>query len=386
MADHAPDSGSRPRTWDIFCTLIDNFGDVGVCWRLAVNLADRGQRVRIWADDPSPLAFMAPDGHAGVDVLLWPADDAGHAWPAAADVVVELLGCELPAAYVERMAAAERPPVWINLEHLSAEPFVERSHGLPSPQRNGLPKWFFFPGFTPGTGGLLRETGLLAARERFDGRAWLAARGIRPLPAERVALLFCYASPALPAMLAALARQPTVILATQGHAQEQLRAIGAGSIDGLRVVELPWLNQTEFDRTLWSADLNFVRGEDSLVRAIWAAKPFIWQVYPLEAALRERKQDALLAAMAGAIGRPAWCKTLATAFRRHNGLGADGGGNATPSPIELPEARAWGEGMQRWCEQLATRADLATQLIAFADDKAAPGSTRAGAPPARELE
>ena len=36
------------------------------------------------------------------------------------------------------------------------------------------------------------------------------------------------------------------------------------------MVELPWLTQPDYDRLLWSADLNFVRGEDSLVRAIWA--------------------------------------------------------------------------------------------------------------------
>ena len=40
------------RTWDIFCSVVDNFGDIGVCWRLARRLsAGLGQQVRLWVDD-----------------------------------------------------------------------------------------------------------------------------------------------------------------------------------------------------------------------------------------------------------------------------------------------------------------------------------------------
>ena len=54
--------------WDLFCRVVDNFGDVGVCWRLACELARRGDAVRLWIDDASALAWMAPDGMAGVEV------------------------------------------------------------------------------------------------------------------------------------------------------------------------------------------------------------------------------------------------------------------------------------------------------------------------------
>ena len=56
-------------TWDIFCNVVDNFGDIGVCWRLACNLASRGKRVRLWVDDVSPLAWMAPSGYPNVEVI-----------------------------------------------------------------------------------------------------------------------------------------------------------------------------------------------------------------------------------------------------------------------------------------------------------------------------
>src|SRR5687768_145990 len=115
--------------WDLFCRVVDNFGDIGICWRAAADLAARGEQVRLWTDDARALGWMAPGGRPGVQVLPW-TDDAGTVQPG--DVVVEAFGCNPPHAFVQRMAAMARPPVWINLEYLSAEPYVERSHGLPS--------------------------------------------------------------------------------------------------------------------------------------------------------------------------------------------------------------------------------------------------------------
>jgi len=118
--------------WDLFCRVIDNHGDLGVCWRLAADLASRGETVRLWVDDPLALHWMAP-GHEtttpGVTVLRW-AEPLAEVDPG--DVVIEAFGCDPPPAFVDSMA--RRIPVWINLEYLSAEDYVERNHGLPSPQ------------------------------------------------------------------------------------------------------------------------------------------------------------------------------------------------------------------------------------------------------------
>ena len=357
-----PRPATPPRTWDLFCTLIDNFGDVGVSWRLAADLAARGERVRLWADDPGPLGFMAPDGQAGVEVRRWPADDE-DAWPAPGDAVIELFGCHLPQRFVDAMAAAPRAPVWLNLEYLSAEAYVERSHGLPSPQSSGLRKWFFYPGFTPRTGGLLREPGLLAARDAFDRDAWLATLGVRRQPGERVATLFCYPNPSLPALLQALVEVPTVLLLTPGHAQKQVQAL-AGSLPAtLRTVDLPWLKQPEFDRALWASDLNLVRGEDSLVRAIWAGAPFLWQVYPMEDEIRERKLAALLGLMNTDDGPPGLWPVLDVAARQYCALGAV----APHRALVLPEMTGWRalvEGLRR---RLAAQDDLVSALQRFVD-------------------
>lgn len=139
-----------PLRWDIFCQVIDNHGDIGVCWRLAAELGARGHCVRLWVDDASALAWMAPQGAAGVQVLPWPStappDGPG-------DVVVEAFGCEIAPQFIAAIAhhtcANGQKPLWINLEYLSAEGYVERCHRLPSPLMNGpgkgLTRWFLTP-------------------------------------------------------------------------------------------------------------------------------------------------------------------------------------------------------------------------------------------------
>ena len=91
----------RIRLWDVFCRVIDNHGDLGVCWRLAADLASRGEAVRLWVDDPQALAWMAPEGAPGVQVLPW--RDPGP-WEQPGDVVVEAFGCDPPGLFVQRMA------------------------------------------------------------------------------------------------------------------------------------------------------------------------------------------------------------------------------------------------------------------------------------------
>lgn len=330
-----------PATWDLFCRVIDNYGDAGVCWRLARELAARGLAVRLVIDDPSPLAWMAPQGAPGVQVLPWP----GPAEPG--DVVVEAFGCDPPPAYVAAMVARAQPPVWLNLEYLSAEPYVERSHGLPSPQRNGLVKHFFYPGFTPRTGGLLREPGLTDARAAFERHSWLARQGLALRPGERLVTLFCYPNAALPALLADLAREPTLLALTPGHPQAQVRQ-GQGL---LRTVALPHLSQDDFDHLLWASELNLVRGEDSLVRALWAGAPLLWQAYPQDDGAHGPKVEALLSQWAP---QPA----VAAAWRAWNHL------PGAPWP-GLPPLADWEPSLSAWRGRLLAQPSLAEQLCRF---------------------
>ncbi len=352
--------------WDIFCKVIDNYGDIGVCWRLACALADRGETVRLRVDEPAALDWMAPREHPGVQVWPWPVQPVTHA---PGDVVIEAFGCDIPpdfAAAMGHQAAGGRPPLWINLEYLSAEPFVERVHLLPSPVMQGpaagLQKIFFYPGFTPRTGGLLREPDLARRQAAFDRQAWLASHHI-PWDGEQLVSLFCYEPPALGALLQQMAAgpQPTRLLVTTGRARaaveqyfsNQNGLCPASDIHGLLSISyLPALTQHDFDHLLWACDANFVRGEDSLVRALWAGRPCIWNIYPQDDGAHRGKLDAWL----DRLQAPA---TLRQFHHVWNGL------EAGPLPrLDLP---AWQDCAQRQRTQLWEQDDLATQLLRWTD-------------------
>ena len=349
--------------WDIFCRVIDNFGDIGVCWRLSAELAARGDTVRLWIDDPSALEWMAPAGAVGVTVARWSGDTA---WPEPGDAVIEGFGCELPMPFLRRMAgrhAEGRAPAWINLEYLSAEPYVARSHRLLSPQLTGagagLRKQFFYPGFSAETGGLLREADLALRQSRFDARAWRAAHDLQPEGGERVVGLFCYQIAPLPALVDALATEPTLLVATHGVAS-RLAADTLGPTlraGALRAVLLPALPQIEFDHLLWSCDINVVRGEDSLVRALWASRPFVWHIYPQSGDAHARKLHAFNALYLEDAGRDLTA-SYAALSDRWNGLAT--------GPITLPAIEPWRAHAARRCEQLLRQSDLVSQLRAMA--------------------
>ena len=272
---------------DLFCRVIDNYGDIGVCWRLAQQLrAEHGWRVRLWVDDVRICEQLTqgqiPDGIA---VQPWAPE-----FPAVApaNVVIEAFACELPETYLAAMAAMPCQPVWLNLEYLCVEDWGAGFHLQPSPHpRLPLLKHFFVPGIVPGTGGLLHERGLTARQAAFDIDA--ARRAYADDTSGRWLFLFCYDNPALPLLLDAWAGAagPVHCLVSAGKANTQVAAWLGQALPERQTVQrgrlhlhaLPFVAQHEFDPLLWTCDLNFVRGEDSFCRALWSGLPLIWQPY-----------------------------------------------------------------------------------------------------------
>ncbi len=358
-------------SWDLFCRIIDNFGDIGVCWRLAAQLGALGHRVRLWTDDATALDWMAPDGAPGVQVLPWPAAGPMSAGPG--DVLVEAFGCDIPETFLARLPAAGEPqaarrPVWINLEYLSAEAYVERSHCLPSPLFSGpaagRTRWFFYPGFTPRTGGLLREPDLAARQAAFDRTAWRARHGVA---ADALAVsLFCYEPAGLPALLRRLSEAPRAhLLATPGRATAAVRAALAGSPAAEAsppgrpaITWLPHCPQPGFDEMLWACDLNAVRGEDSLVRALWAGQPFVWHIYPQDDGAHHAKLDAFLD----------WLQAPAALRHFHHAWNGIAGPAALPA-LSASHLAEWRDCVQAARGRLFAQDDLVTQLLGFVQEK-----------------
>ncbi len=368
--------------WDIFCAVVDNLGDIGVCWRLARQLAgEHGAQVRLWVDDLVSFRRLAAVIDPSLDsqtlgaleVRRWAKDFPAGVEPA--DVVVETFGCELPVVYVQAMKGRARAPVWINLEYLSAEPWVDRCHALPSPQPP-LTKYFFFPGFSTHTGGVLKERDLEVRRNAFaaDAAAQAAflARSLVPRRqgSEMLVSLFCYPQAPLAAMLDAWrgsGRPVTVVAFADTPGAQALVAAGltGDSRQGaLRGCIAPFLDQDDYDRMLWVCDWNFVRGEDSFVRAQWAARPLIWQAYPQQEQNHRIKVQTFLARyLAGEnlVG-------LTDLWMGWNALAPQVDLSAAWNSC-LRQAQRIGEIARAWPVRLGEPGDLAGNLARFSGER-----------------
>jgi uncharacterized repeat protein (TIGR03837 family) len=383
---------SQPRatTLAIFCKVVDNFGDIGICWRLARQLQrEHGVAVTLWVDDLASFRRLCPAVDVAADHQLVEAiavrhwrDQEGQFGPAdIADIVIEFFACDIPPAYIEAMAQCTPRPVWLNLEGLTAETWVEGCHTLPSMHpRLKLTKHFFFPGFTAKTGGLLRETALSAERARWDADRDARAAFLRTLGLTQAELaatkvsLFCYPDAPVEALFGAWEQgaEALVCLVPQGVALASVaRFLGQPAEPGavhtrgaLTVRVIPFVAQPDYDRLLWSCDLNFVRGEDSFVRAQWASAPFIWHIYVQDDNLHHTKLRAFL----DRYDAPqASLAALALRWNSAPGTGELAGADwATlwrQFRADLPGLR---QHAAAWQVAMREHGDLASNLLAFA--------------------
>lgn len=395
-----------PFDWDIFCCVVDNFGDIGVTWRLARQLKQEGAlpihgnevQVRLWVDDLASFARICPGLDPaqdsqwvdGIHIQHWHETLPADTLPAK--VVIEAFACQLPAPFIERMAeqmaSQPKPPCWINLEYLSAESWVEDCHALASPQRVGnqsLNKYFFFPGFTARTGGLLCERGLIVERERWQQdeaglAAYWASLGLPPKQEHELRVsLFTYESAALTSLVESWCQSatPVTLLLPLGRSLNDVLT-GAGlaaaiptakagellQAGNLTIKLMPMTDQAGYDRLLWSCDLNLVRGEDSFVRAQWAARPFLWHIYPQEEQAHMVKLDGFLdhylAELPTATGQ--WLRGFSHALNQ--------GENCRDWWAQWPEhAAIWRQHGRPWSQKQLRDGDLVTRLVKFLESR-----------------
>ena len=363
------DQTNPRRHWDIFCRVIDNFGDAGVCWRLANDLVNRGERVRLFVDQPDILAKLIGNSSTAslVDVHVWPEDESPFNVEDVADVVIEAFACDIPSGYLHAMNEASKPKVWINLEYLSAESWVEDHHRMPSPHpRLALTKYFYFPGFTSLTGGLLREPALTALLQ--SGEAHQGTDLTTPLKI----FLFSYEQPAITSWLDNLRNGSNAISlsVTPCPARPQIDAwlLSQTEHKNIDVESLEFVAQHDFDTLLSRFDLLFIRGEDSFVRAQWAGKPLIWHIYPQEEdshlvkllAFYDRYLDmGILSSVERSI---VWQFVLAW-NTGHTQASADMLAELWPQLVAIMPSLQ--ENAQAWRQQLLQQPDLVTQLRDF---------------------
>jgi uncharacterized repeat protein (TIGR03837 family) len=289
--------------------------------------------------------------------------------------VIDAFGCALPESFVAALAARSAAPEWFVLEYLSAEPWVDAAHSRPSPHPAlGLPRRFWFPGFTPTSGGLLREAGLIDQRRRFsvDAAAEAALWSLLGVPArtdgELRVSMFRYPDAPLAALedawaaggvdILCLVPDPASFAGPDGAVPSLAPPVSRGA---LTVCRVPFVAQDLYDRLLWACDVNFVRGEDSFVRAQWAARPLVWQAY-------RQAEAAHLPKVAAFLDR--YCAGMAAdAAAATRGLFA--AWNDAPGAPSIADAwRAYSAALpalalaaQRWCDALVDLPELAAGLV-----------------------
>lgn len=280
----------------IFCRIIDNFGDAGVCLRLARRFTRLGAHVTLMTDHIRVMEKLCPGknrkAYPNIHIVRWserPEDQPQHP-----DIVLETFGCRLPDAMRAHLEKRYPQTMILNLDYLSAEDWVESCHDVVGlhPTR-AIQKTWFFPGFTDHTGGVIISPTDRAKKETFQRTNFLQSLGFDH-PRHPFYFFFAYPTNPHENLVKALACHPRPLcigLTRGGFGDKVQRALQ--QIDHPHEVRrLPFVAQEDFDQFLWAADAAIVRGEDSFVRAQLAATPFLWAIYPTEDKAHEIKFDA----------------------------------------------------------------------------------------------
>ena len=370
--------------WDIFCNIVDNYGDIGICWRLSQQLVnDHHVQVRLFIDNLTTAKKIIPhldstlteQAIQGVTVCTWPIVAT-----MPAEVVIETFSCALPDAYLVKMT--QQQSIWINLEYLSAESWVGDFHAKPSPHPTlAITKHFYFPGFKNDTGGLIREHNLIAKRDTFlnskiDQTKFWQALGINN-ESEKDSIkisLFYYPQANINQLLLALSatNQPSGIflpfngsIDTLSSIFTDFKQVNANTLrlESITVHLLPFLSQSDYDHLLWACDLNFVRGEDSWIRAIWASKPFIWQPYIQTEDTHIKKMQAFLEVYS-CEATDEIKSTLLDAHLTWSNASISDTNNLTRLVQNLPKLDSY---TKQQADILSALPDLATKLLSFSE-------------------
>ena len=286
---------------DIFCEIIDNFGDIGVVYRISKELKKIFQNVRIRMvlnrleefkainKKVKDIDFQEIDGLICVTekYVKENAETFG-----TADVFIEAFGCNVPEEYIKR--AKENSKLWINLEYLSGEKWIEDFHLCESLiDSKTLKKIFYMPGFSEKSGGVIIDSGFLERKEYGKNNREEVLKKYFPnvdIKDKLIGTVFSYEKnfDNLLEVLKDYERETLLILMgekTQKSFSEILqkklrenfgKIVKYGKIT---MMYADFLSQEEYEEVISAADFNFTRGEDSFVRGILLEKPFMWHIY-----------------------------------------------------------------------------------------------------------
>lgn len=285
----------------VLCKVVDNYGDVGVVYRLIrqLNRIRPEVNINLVIDDLTSFnklndriipkkSFQKIDEYSVYD---WNNFDFCYERFKENDgekleIILECFQCGRPD-WMEKILFEDKLERTVNIlmiDYLTAEDYAEDFHCLNSLTRSSkVKKINFMPGFTNKTGGLTLD-------EQWETPVVRDENG------------------------------PTLIFTYERNWDSLVRALNKSDIDKVFVAQgrgfesfmesvcrvgdrksiynaLSYLNQTDWDKMFKNCSLLFIRGEESMSRACLSGIPFVWHAYPQSDEYQLVKVKALLKRM-----------------------------------------------------------------------------------------
>lgn len=305
-----------PNSIDIFCEIIDNYGDIGVVYRFAkemkrvykdievrviLNRVDELLKINKKAVD---IDFQEIDG---ITYIKEKELKKGLKKYGVSDIIVEAFGCEIFEEYIK--LAKEKSKLWINLEYLSGEKWIEDFHLQTSLIDSvTLKKIFYMPGFSKNSGGIIIDEDFLKRKENGEkNREEILNKFFKDIDFKnkKVGSIFSYEKNFENLLEELRGREEEFVLLLMGEKThesfdkllEKKHIESFGNLikyDKITLKKVEFLSQEEYEEVISVCDFNFTRGEDSIVRAILLGKPFLWHIYLQEEKAHMDKLNAFI--------------------------------------------------------------------------------------------
>lgn len=300
----------------VLCKVVDNFGDIGVVFRLCRALSElkKNLEIRLVVSNLDSFAKISK----GIDSTKtfqefrgWKVFD----WNDSAlckkefsknppEFILECFQCGRPEWLEELLFSPQfnLNVQIVNVEYLTAESWADDFHLLKSGTRSAkIKKINFMPGFTKKTGGLILDKNFMRCLSEKKFALNLVKQNLyKKILSEDFSdsfkiLIFSY--PKNFDFLASAIKEFSflkkiiVFVASGAGADSAKISLKKFKVD---FVCLPFMQQEVWDAFLSLMDFSFVRGEDSFSRCCLFGNPFIWNIYPQEEEFHIVKLNAFL--------------------------------------------------------------------------------------------
>lgn len=344
---------------DVFCDVIDNYGDAGVCLRLCRDLTKKGYSVNLYCNRTGVLnkiLNLDDKENQKLKICQWPLDKDNYV---AHEIIIQAFSVRLESFLIEKIKLQKS--LVVNLEYLTAEKFAEDCHQLTS-FSDGIQSFFFFPGFTSKTGGVLIEDNFLKLIKKYRNQT------------SSSITLFSYENDNVKPFIDNLFmfKFPKKLIIFEGKPLDNFNNIYKQNllpgcsikINDLTIVAKQMVSQDEYDELLCSSFINLVRGEDSIVRAMLAGKPFLWHIYPQEENAHIEKINALFDRMSEYCDDKKAVEKLRKLTLSYNGV------SNLINSFDLKEFyKDWEKISLQWSDHLISLGSLSSNLITFLKQK-----------------